>query len=307
MRGRSLGARANPGLAKFDVEPLPHQAQETPKPMLIRAAGKVALAAAVGVALASYWVRQPLTAPLPNTLQIADMTWIEVRSSIARGYTKVIVPSGGIEQNGPHMVLGKHDYIVGAAALEIARELGQTLVTPVVSFVPEGDYDPPAGHLRFPGTIGVPEDVYAGMLEGIARSLKAGGFKTICFIADHGGSAKPQAEVAQRLTREWAEQGVRVLDVSDYYADAAETEYLARLGETAAAIGQHAGIADTSELMAAHPEGVDLQRYADTPYPIEPTGASGNPMKASVERGRALLNIKIFAAVRQIKALVART
>jgi len=295
MRGRSLGARANPGLAKFDVEPLPHQAQETPKPMLIRAAGKVALAAAVGVALASYWVRQPLTAPLPNTLQIADMTWIEVRSAIARGYTKVIVPSGGIEQNGPHMVLGKHDYIVGAAALEIARELGQTLVTPVVSFVPEGDYDPPAGHLRFPGTMGVPEDVYAGMLEGIARSLKAGGFKTICFIADHGGSLKPQAEVAQRLTREWAQEGVRVLDVSDYYADAAETEYLARLGETAAAIGQHAGIADTSELMAAHPEGVDLQRYADTPYTMEPTGASGNPMKSSAERGRALLNIKIFA------------
>ena len=295
MRGRSLGARANPGLAKFDVEPLPHQAQETPKPMLIRAAGKVALAAAVGVALASYWVRQPLTAPLPNTLQIADMTWIEVRSAIARGYTKVIVPSGGIEQNGPHMVLGKHDYIVGAAASEIARELGQTLVTPVVSFVPEGDYDPPAGHLRFPGTMGVPEDVYAGMLEGIARSLKAGGFKTICFIADHGGSLKPQAEVAQRLTREWAQEGVRVLDVSDYYADAAETEYLARLGETAAAIGQHAGIADTSELMAAHPEGVDLQRYADTPYTMEPTGASGNPMKSSAERGRALLNIKIFA------------
>ena len=263
--------------------------------MLIRAAGKVALAAAVGVALASYWVRQPLTAPLPNTLQIADMTWIEVRSAIARGYTKVIVPSGGIEQNGPHMVLGKHDYIVGAAALEIARELGQTLVTPVVSFVPEGDYDPPAGHLRFPGTMGVPEDVYAGMLEGIARSLKAGGFKTICFIADHGGSLKPQAEVAQRLTREWAQEGVRVLDVSDYYADAAETEYLARLGETAAAIGQHAGIADTSELMAAHPEGVDLQRYADTPYTMEPTGASGNPMKSSAERGRALLNIKIFA------------
>jgi creatinine amidohydrolase len=307
MRGCSLGARVNPGLAKFDVKPLPHQAQETPKPTRLRAAGKVALAAAVGVALASYWVQQPLTAPLPNTLQIADMTWVEVRSAIARGYTKVIVPSGGIEQNGPHMVLGKHDYIVGAAALEIARELGQTLVTPVVSFVPEGDYDPPTGHLRFPGTMGVPEDVYAGMLEGIARSLKAGGFKTICFIADHGGSLKPQAEVAQRLTREWAQQGVRVLDVSDYYADPAETEYLKSVGETAAAIGQHAGIADTSELMAAHPEGVDLQRYADTPYTVEPTGASGNPMKASAERGRALLNIKIFAAVRQIKALVART
>ena len=64
------------------MEPLPDQAQETPKPTLIRAAGKVALAAAVGVALASYWVQQPLTAPLPNTLQIAYMTWVEVRSTL---------------------------------------------------------------------------------------------------------------------------------------------------------------------------------------------------------------------------------
>ncbi len=93
------------------------------------------------------------------------------------------------------------------------------------------------------------------MLEGIARSLKAGGFKTICLIADHAGSLKAQSEVAKRLTQEWATQGVRVLDVSDYYADAAETAFLKNLGETEDAIGQHAGIADTSELMSAHPEG----------------------------------------------------
>jgi creatinine amidohydrolase/Fe(II)-dependent formamide hydrolase-like protein len=98
--------------------------------------------------------------------------------------------------------------------------------------------------------------------------------------------------VARRLTREWAQQGVKVLDVSDYYADAAEIAYLKSQGERADAIGQHAGIADTSELMAAHPDGVDLQRYADAPYTMGPNGASGDPMKASAERGRALLNIK---------------
>ena len=68
------------------------------------------------------------------------------------------------------MVLGKHDYIVGWSAVEIAKELGRTLVAPVIPYVPEGDYDPPTGHLRFPGTIGVPEDVSGKMLEGIARS-----------------------------------------------------------------------------------------------------------------------------------------
>jgi creatinine amidohydrolase/Fe(II)-dependent formamide hydrolase-like protein len=155
--------------------------------------------------------------------------------------------------------------------------------------------------------MGVPEDVYAKMLEGIARSLKAGGFKTICLIADHAGSLRSQGEVAERLTREWAQQGVRVIDVSEYFADAAQTEYLKSQGETPEAIGQHAGIADTSELMAVHPDGVDIRRYADAPYTMEPNGVSGNPMKATVERGRALLNIKIFAAIRQIRAQAAGT
>jgi creatinine amidohydrolase len=266
-------------------------------------AGKLALSGAVGLVIAFAIAQRPLTAPLPNTLEIADMTWVEVRSAIGRGYDTVIVPSGGIEQNGPHMVLGKHDYIVRWTAGRIAKELDRTLVAPVIPFVPEGDYDPPDGHLRFPGTIGVSEQAYAQMLDGIARSLKAGGFKTICFIADHGGSQKPQAEVAARLSREWAQSGVRVIDVSDYYADDAQNDYLKRQGETAASIGQHAGIADTSELMAVHPAGVDLARFADAPFALEPNGVSGDPMKASADRGQALLDIKVLSAVRQIKAL----
>jgi creatinine amidohydrolase len=295
--------QTKPAEASFDVGS--PQDQPPTEPARRNRAARLALAGMAGLALAFYWVQRPLTAPLPDTVQIADMTWVEVRSALARGYTTVIVPSGGIEQNGPHMVLGKHDYIVGWSAVEIAKELGRTLVAPVVPYVPEGDYDPPTGHLRFPGTIGIPEEVYAGMLEGIARSLKAGGFKTICFIADHAGSLRPQTEVAERLSREWGKQGVRVIDVSDYYADAAETDYLKSQGETPGAIGQHAGISDTSELMAVHPEGVDIQRYADTTFALEASGASGDPIKSSAERGRALLNIKIFAAIKQIRALAA--
>jgi len=268
---------------------------------------KLALVALVSGALALTISSKPLTAPLPNTLKIADMTWVEVRSAIAQGYTRVIVPSGGIEQNGPHMILGKHDYIVSFAAERIAAELGRTLVAPVVSFVPEGDYAPPTGHMRFPGTIGVSDPVYAGMLDGIARSLKAAGFKTICLIADHGGSARPQAEVAQKLSSEWLADGVRVISVGDYYGAAgdAQNKLLVEQGETPKTIGQHAGIADTSELMAIHPAGVDLARIAPLPFPREPTGIDGDPRRASAERGRALIALKVAAAVRQIKAMSA--
>src|SRR5262249_11403347 len=71
---------------------------------------RLALVALASGALALTIATKPLTAPLPNTLRLADMTWVEVRSAIAQGHTRVIVPSGGIEQNGPHMILAKHDH-----------------------------------------------------------------------------------------------------------------------------------------------------------------------------------------------------
>jgi creatinine amidohydrolase len=277
----------------------------TPSQSIIaRPLGMVGLALLVVSAAALAFAERPLTAPLPSTVRLADMTWVEVRSAIAAGHTRVIVPSGGIEQNGPHMILGKHDRIVAWTSERIARELGHTVVAPVIPFVPEGSFAPPSGHLRFPGTIGVSEEAFAATLDGIARSLKAGGFKTICFIADHGASMKPQAEVAARLTREWAPDGVTVLSVDDYYTAAgdAQVQYLEAQGETPATIGQHAGITDTSELMAIDPAGVDLTRLNGLPFRAEPTGIDGDPRRASAERGRALLELKVQAAVRQIKA-----
>jgi creatinine amidohydrolase len=276
-----------------------------PAPPRRHALLRLALVAAVSSVLALTIATKPLTAPLPNTLKMTDMTWVEVRSAIAQGYTRVIVPSGGIEQNGPHMILGKHDHIVSFAAERIASELGRTLVAPVVSYVPQGSYAPPEGNLRFPGTIGVPDDIYAGVLEGIAKSLKLAGFKIICLIADHGGSARPQAELAQRLSREWAADGVKVISVGDYYdaAGEAQNRLLIGQGETPKSIGQHAGITDTSELMAVHPQGVDLTRLASFPFPREPTGADGDARRASAERGRALIALKVEAAVRQIRAM----
>ena len=60
---------------------------------------------------------------MPGTVEMSDMTWVEMRSAVGHGYTTAIVPSGGIEQNGPHMVLGKPDYIVHSAAVQIASAL----------------------------------------------------------------------------------------------------------------------------------------------------------------------------------------
>jgi creatinine amidohydrolase/Fe(II)-dependent formamide hydrolase-like protein len=266
---------------------------------------RVATAVTVGLSVMFVIVNRPLTAPLPGTVHIADMTWVEIRSALEQGFTTVIVPSGGIEQNGPHMIVGKHDYIVKHAAERIAETLGKTLVAPVISYVPEGAYDPPTGHMRFPGTIGVTEQVYAGIVEGIARSLKAGGFRTIYFIADHGGSQAPQAQTIARLNAEWAGKGVRVIHGDAYYSDAVQIERLLQQGETRAAIGQHASIIDTSELMAINPKGVDLGRLGGARLTLQATGINGDPARASAERGRELLDMRIRAAVAQVRSEMA--
>ena len=59
---------------------------------------------------------------------------------------------------------------------------------------------------------------------------------------------------------------------------------------------------DTSELLTVHPDGVDLSRSATIPTYSEPTGLSGDPKRASTAYGSALLDIRINAAVRQIRA-----
>ncbi len=68
-------------------------------------------------------------AQAPATVFLEDLTWTEVRDALAAGMTTVIIPTGGTEQNGPHMVLGKHNYLVRYKAGEVARRLGDALVT----------------------------------------------------------------------------------------------------------------------------------------------------------------------------------
>jgi creatinine amidohydrolase/Fe(II)-dependent formamide hydrolase-like protein len=236
---------------------------------------------------------------------LEDLTWVEVRALIDEGVKVAIVPTGGTEQNGPHVVLGKHNHIVRHAAGEIARQLGSALVAPVIAYVPEGNADPPSGHMRYAGTLSVPEAVFETVLEHTARSLKAHGFKLICFVGDSGGNQKSQRRIADRLNRQWRDSGVRVLHVGEYYFGNGQIEWLTDRGETRKSIGTHAGIRDTSELLYVHPDGVRGKLLTPGSSP-ETTGADGDPSKASTGRGEILVNLKVSAAVRQIREELAR-
>ena len=239
----------------------------------------------------------------PDTVTIADLTWPEIKARMAAGATTIIVPTGGTEQNGPHMVLGKHNTIIRYTTQEIARRLGHVLVAPVLAYVPEGSWDPPQGHMRFPGTISLPDPVYEGVLESTVRSFAAEGFKTVLFIGDSGPNQRPQAAVAKKLDAELRPRGVRVFQIGDYYARNGQEEWLRSQGFTKAEIGIHAALIDTSQLLAIDPGGVRadlLQSSAGNPDGSK-NGVIGDPAKATAALGKKLLELKIEAAVREIR------
>ena len=237
-----------------------------------------------------------------STVFIEDMTWMEIKDRIKDGATIVIVPTGGTEQNGPHMVTGKHNYIVRYTTAEIAKKLGNALVAPVLAYVPEGRIDPPEGHMQFPGTLSVSDKTFGAVLEETAQSLKQHGFKLICFVGDSGGNQSAQKEVAAKLTSEWRDSGVRVLHVSDYYSNNGQEKWNQSIGLKVPTPDAHAGHEDTSELMAIDSSGIrDSLRAVHTQQDYKTSGAMGDSSMASAAAGKKYLSLKVEAAVRQIK------
>ena len=241
-------------------------------------------------------------AAAPASVFIEELTLTELRDLIATGKTIVIIPIGGTEQNGPHMAIGKHNVRVKLLAGKIAAALGSALVAPVLPYVPEGRVDPPTAHMRFPGTITVPEDAFEKVIEYAARSFKQHGFRDIVFLGDHGSYQKEEAAVAQRLDREWATTPARVHAIPEYYQESERGfgKLLESQGYPASEVGTHAGLADTSLMMALDPSLVRTDRLK----PGE--GDNGDPSRASAALGKLGVDLIVQKTVEAIKTAVAR-
>ena len=247
-------------------------------------------------------------AAAPATVFIDELTSPELREQIGAGKTTVIVPIGGTEQNGPHMALGKHNVRVKVMSEKIAQSLGNALVAPVMAYVPEGSVNPPSAHMRFPGTITVPDATFEKVLEYAARSFRLHGFRNIVFLGDHGGYQKSLKAVAGRLDREWQATPVRVFAVDEYYR-VVETTYVQALksrGFSDEEIGTHAGLADTSLALAVDPRLVRADRLQSGGKPGRAEGVVGDPRGSSAALGQLGVDAIVAGSVDAIRRSVAR-
>ena len=245
-----------------------------------------------------------LGATAQTSVFLDDLTTAEVSSALAGGRTTVIIPVGGTEQSGPHMALGKHNTRARILSGRIATGLGNALVAPVLSYVPDGNVNPPTEHMRFAGTISIPEAAFKSVLTGAANSLRQHGFTHIVLLGDHGGYQKALKEVAAGLNRQWAGTPARAHYLGEYYS-ATQTTYLQALkarGLSDAQIGTHAGLADTSLQLALEPGMVRPGKLAAAAAGGRAAGTYGDPRASSAELGQ----LGVDAIVSQSTAAVRR-
>jgi creatinine amidohydrolase/Fe(II)-dependent formamide hydrolase-like protein len=240
----------------------------------------------------------------PPSVQLEELTWTEVKAALQSGTTTIIIPAGGTEQSGPHMALGKHNVRARVLAGRIAATLGDTLVAPVLAYVPEGAISPPVGHMRFPGTISIPDATFRSTVEAAARSFRQAGFTHIVLLGDHGGYQALLKQAAAELNKEWAGHGAHAHFIAEYYG-ATQTAYVQALrakGFSDAQIGEHAGVADTSLMMAIDPAYVRADRLGGH---SAADGTRGDPAASSAALGQLgvdLIVSQTVAAIRKARA-----
>jgi creatinine amidohydrolase len=182
--------------------------------------------------------RQAPDAPRPieaaASLWAEELTFMEIRDAIRSGTTTIIIGTGGVEQNGPYVAGGKHNYVLQTVLPYIAREIGNALIAPIVKFVPEGNIEPnPSGHMLYAGTISLDQSTFRALLMDICRSYKAHGFTDIILIGDSGGNQTGMQQVADTLNSRWSGERARVHYLREYYdEDRWSYAYLKSLGVT---------------------------------------------------------------------------
>jgi len=115
------------------------------------------------------------------------MRWEELSApaidALDRERTVVVLPVGSVEQHGHHMPVGTDTLLAHAVSVAAAERLaGRAAV------LPPPWYGISAHHMRFPGTVTLRLETMLSLVEDIAGSIVAHGFRRLLIVNGHGGN-----------------------------------------------------------------------------------------------------------------------
>lgn len=275
---------------------------------LVLLIASIVVGTAVGFQAAKFGPVNPdPTTPRPieavDTVFIEDMTWMEVRDAMVAGKDTVLIATGGVEQNGPYLVAGKHNVVLRGTTDAIARKLGKTLVAPIIGFVPEGAIDPPTSHMRYPSTVSLTEDTYRRLLMDVCSCYRTHGFKHVVLIGDSGGNQAGMKAVAEDLSAKWKDGKTTFTFIPEYYDYGSLKPWLEERGIKETDEGLHDDFAMEAIMLSIDPSSVRMkQRIAAGKFTIN--GVDLAPVEKTVELGKKLIDYRAEITVKAIRKAI---
>ena len=249
--------------------------------------------------------------------------WQECSSDEIRAFANsdaiVVIPTGSIEQHGPHLPVSTDSIIVSEISRRAVHEANKTTAT---LLLPTIMYGYSLHHMEFPGTISLSDETYVALLTEVGTCVTQHGFRRLIFLNGHGGNKAPLQLAIQRIHRRSKN---RSLCVAATYWDLIRKDVQACRHSPPGGIS-HAGEFETSVLMSLYPEMVkteciakSLPNIGDKDFDYDwysasnislafqvsefsPTGVLGDPTVANAEMGSAMM----AAAVKKISEFIVR-
>jgi creatinine amidohydrolase len=226
----------------------------------------------------------------------AEMTWVDVKRAIDEDAI-AILPTGCIEQHGPHLPLDCDALSPAPAVARACREHNlRVIVLPVLP------YGPASEHMSFPGTISLSQQTHMRVVCEVVESLLHHGFRRIVIVRGCGGHLGLEAAVYSLWAEERRKGRDVAIEVAPLFAGAAIAQEVARkhFGDHS---DVHAGEFETSICLATRPDLVVQDRIPEgrsrapshgswwaLVEEISENGATGEPRRASAEAGRELVD-----------------
>jgi creatinine amidohydrolase len=175
----------------------------------------------------------------------SERRWPEI-DALDRNETVLLLPTGAIEQHGPHLPVDTDIHTALELSLRAAAAAaGPTLVLPPVW------WGNSPHHMAFPGTLSLRVETFADLIRDLCVSVHHHGFRRVLIVNGHGGNAANLAATALRLSDE---HGIFVATASYWSLVATD---LRRIGTSPIGGMGHACEMETSLQLRFRPERVD--------------------------------------------------